>query len=468
MFRKKTYFLKSLLFILINILVFNAVYITALIFFLHHPTVEITSAINLRFISVLFNISLIPAIRLMMPIATERTLYQDKTLLITAKASAVQIVIFLVLLWIADIQIFSFVQILLFFCYQVIAVAIIMVIYRMIKKRMLLHHADIVNVIIIGDGLTAATLCEAISKNKEYGYNILGYLGSVKTKDRMHARWIGESIDFETVVEKSNVDEIYYVVENEDIARIHHLVEFCNNNFVKLFFVPAMGQLSLRSYSMAGGSIGFLALRFRGERLDNLFNRAIKRAFDLTVSIIALLVLAVPVLIPTAIAIKLTSRGPILFRQKRNGYHGREFTCYKFRSMVVNNHSNEAATERNDSRITKVGKFIRKTSIDELPQFFNVLIGNMSVVGPRPHIIKQTEIYRNLLNNYMVRHLIKPGITGWAQVNKLRGTAETLQMMEARVKADIWYIENWSLILDIKIVLRTIYNVIFTREENAY
>lgn len=173
------------------------------------------------------------------------------------------------------------------------------------------------------------------------------------------------------------------------------------------------------------------------------------------------------VFIPVAIAIKLSSPGPIFFKQKRTGYRGREFYCYKFRTMRVNKSADTQQATKNDPRKTRVGDFLRRTSIDELPQFINVFIGNMSVVGPRPHMLKHTEQYSHLIKKYMVRHYIKPGITGWAQINGFRGQTEELWQMEQRVEHDVWYIEHWNPLLDLKIIFRTVTNAIHG-EKNAF
>jgi putative colanic acid biosynthesis UDP-glucose lipid carrier transferase len=168
-----------------------------------------------------------------------------------------------------------------------------------------------------------------------------------------------------------------------------------------------------------------------------------------------------------AILIKLESKGPIFFKQMRSGRDNHAFLCYKFRSMKVNKHLEHRQATLGDPRITKVGTFLRKTSLDELPQFFNVLLGNMSVVGPRPHMLTHTEQYSQLIDQFMVRHFLKPGITGWAQINGLRGETKTTEAMLERVEADVWYLENWTFLLDIKIVLNTILKSI-TGDKNAY
>ncbi len=212
------------------------------------------------------------------------------------------------------------------------------------------------------------------------------------------------------------------------------------------------------------GTIPVMSVRH--QPLTRLTNRIAKRAFDIAVSTI-FLVFSPLIFIPVGIAIKLSSPGPIFFKQKRTGYRGREFNCYKFRTMRPNANADTQQATKNDPRKTRLGNFLRRTSIDELPQFINVLLGNMSVVGPRPHMLKHTEQYSALIDKYMVRHYIKPGITGWDQINGYRGQTEELWQMERRVECDVWYIENWSTMLDLKIIFRTVYNAIHG-EKNAF
>ncbi len=196
------------------------------------------------------------------------------------------------------------------------------------------------------------------------------------------------------------------------------------------------------------------------EPSDKCANCWIKRVFDIVFSLFVLVFILPVVFIITAIAIKLSSPGPILFVQKRTGLHGEDFNCYKFRSMRINAASDILQARENDPRKTKVGNFLRKTNIDELPQFWNVLMGHMSVVGPRPHMLKHTEDYSGQIRNYMNRHLVKPGITGLAQVRGFRGETKELHQMTGRIRLDIWYIQKWTFGLDLLIIWKTIYNVI--------
>lgn len=208
-------------------------------------------------------------------------------------------------------------------------------------------------------------------------------------------------------------------------------------------------------------------LSIRNEPLQSVSKRAVKRTFDIAFSTLVLLLFYPVLYIVVGMLIKLSSPGPILFKQKRTGIYGKEFDCYKFRTMKVNKDADLVQAVKNDPRTTKIGSFLRRTNLDEMPQFLNVLFGDMSVVGPRPHMLKHTEQYSKLIDKYMVRHLVKPGITGWAQITGYRGETKTLEQMEGRVKRDVWYIENWSFFLDLKIIFVTVLNM-FRGEKNAY
>jgi putative colanic acid biosynthesis UDP-glucose lipid carrier transferase len=208
-------------------------------------------------------------------------------------------------------------------------------------------------------------------------------------------------------------------------------------------------------------------LSLRKEPLDDVGNRIKKRLYDIVVSsliIVFILSWLVPII---GLLIWIESRGPIFFVQQRSGKNGKIFNCIKFRSMKVNREAHSKQAEKNDERITRIGKFIRKTNIDELPQFLNVWMSDMSIVGPRPHMLKHTDDYSKLIKQYMIRHFLKPGITGWAQINGCRGETKTVKDMNDRVQYDLWYLENWSLWLDTRIILMTALNMV-KGEKNAF
>ena len=260
---------------------------------------------------------------------------------------------------------------------------------------------------------------------------------------------------------------MYVAVAPEMMSSIHELVQEADKYLLRLKFIPDIAGTLAAPYTInyMGGEFPIITLR--NEPLEIMGNRFKKRFFDIVFSslvIIFLLSWLFPIL---AILIKLQSKGPVLFKQQRSGRNDEPFWCYKFRSMRLNDSSDKTQATKDDNRITPIGKFLRKSSMDELPQFFNVLWGSMSVVGPRPHMLSHTEEYKAIISQFMVRHFMKPGITGWAQVNGFRGETKAGGAMEKRVEHDIYYLENWTGMLDVKIIFMTVINV-FRGEDNAY
>ncbi|MFP4290574.1 MAG: undecaprenyl-phosphate glucose phosphotransferase [Cyclobacteriaceae bacterium] len=263
-----------------------------------------------------------------------------------------------------------------------------------------------------------------------------------------------------------NIKEIYFTLPNHQ-EYLEDLKDFAESNFIYLGIIPNIRLVydsKLGTQYFDDGRIAVIS--YRDTPLRRMINRHVKRAFDIIFSSIALLVLLPTVFPLIAIAIKIESKGPILFKQIRPGLYNRPFWCYKFRTMCVNQEECKQAS-KDDLRITKVGAFLRKTSLDELPQFFNVLKGDMSVVGPRPNMVNQLEYYSKFIKDYPVRHTITPGITGFAQVSGYRGETKEIYLMQKRVEYDLQYMHNWSLILDMKIILKTILNIV-RGDENAY
>lgn len=268
------------------------------------------------------------------------------------------------------------------------------------------------------------------------------------------------------VAAQQGVKEVYVSLTPDRISEIGHLLQVAEKECVRLKFVPDFTGSLVAPFTLS--HMGeFPVISLRKEPLEEINNRFKKRVFDIIFSslvIIFVLSWLYPII---ALFIKLESKGPVLFKQYRSGRDNKPFLCYKFRSMRVNKEDDTVQARKDDDRITKVGRFLRKTSLDEFPQFFNVLSGHMSVVGPRPHTLGHTKQYSAIINQYMVRHFLKAGITGWAQVNGFRGETKDPALMERRVEHDIWYLENWSAMLDVKIVFMTIINML-KGEENAY
>lgn len=314
------------------------------------------------------------------------------------------------------------------------------------------------NVVVIGKNKKTDQLIRVFNERGEYGYRFLKQF-SLKTPDFD----IDECFDF--IIEK-NVEEIYCSISELKNSELTTFINFADNNLKTLKFIPDNKNIFAKKLKFEYYDY-IPVLSLRDIPLHTPLNALLKRTFDVVFSlivIIGLLSWLTPIL---ALLITLESKGPVFFRQTRNGIDNREFYCYKFRSMAPNKNADDIQATKNDMRITKIGKFIRKTSIDELPQFYNVLFGTMSVVGPRPHMVKHTNEYASSVDKYMVRHFVKPGITGLAQVRGYRGEVETESDILNRIKFDIFYIENWSLFLDLKIMVQTVLNA-FKGEAKAY
>ncbi len=318
-------------------------------------------------------------------------------------------------------------------------------------------RGNIRNVVVIGKNKKTDQLVNVFKKHPEYGYNFIRQYSTADIIFDIH--------DCFSYIYNNDIDEIYCSISELSNGQITEFINFSDNNLKTLKFIPDnkiifSKKLKFEYYDYVP------VLSLRDIPLDNGVNYILKRIFDVCFSLVVIVCLLSWLVPLIGIIIKLESKGPVFFRQMRPGVDGEEFACYKFRSMQTNADSNKPA-ERGDMRITNIGKFIRKTSIDELPQFYNVLFGDMSIVGPRPHPIQLTEILANKVDKFMVRHLVKPGITGLAQVKGYRGEIENDVDILNRVKFDIFYLENWSLLMDFKIIFQTVVNVV-VGEEKAY
>lgn len=304
------------------------------------------------------------------------------------------------------------------------------------------------------------------------GFNLLGYFTDrdnavlYNKQGESEVERLGSIADFVDYLEDHKVEEVYIGMRDSAPQQIRRVMAACDKHMVRVFFLPSEGDWGLRAMEACEFGDAYV-MSLYNEPLRSARNRFIKRTFDIVFSLLVLCSIFIPVLIVVAIITTITMPGPIFFRQARTGYDGRTFFCLKFRSMKVNKQADTLQATRGDSRITKWGGFMRHTNIDELPQFINVLIGDMSVVGPRPHMLAHTEYYSRRISDYMIRHYIRPGITGWAQVNGERGETRDVSDMERRVEKDIWYIEHWNFWLDIQIIFKTVANV-FKGQKEAF
>lgn len=352
-----------------------------------------------------------------------------------------------------------------------IVLILLIVIYRLTFRYFLeLYRKDggnVRKVILVGSHENMQELYHAMTDDPTSGYRVVGYFEDVPS-DRYpkNVAYLGQPKEVNEYLKRNagNVDQLYCSLPSARSSEIVPVINYCENHLVRFFSVPNVrNYLKRRMYFEMLGNVPVLSIR--REPLELLENRIVKRAFDIMCSGLFLCTVFPFIYVIVGIAIKLSSPGPIFFRQKRSGEDGKEFWCYKFRSMKVNAQCDSLQATEHDPRKTRIGEIIRKTSIDELPQFINVLKGDMSIVGPRPHMLKHTEEYSQLINKFMVRHFVKPGITGWAQVTGYRGETKELWQMEGRVMRDIWYIEHWTFLLDLYIMYKTVYNAIHGEKE---
>lgn len=338
---------------------------------------------------------------------------------------------------------------------------------RWVLRRQTVHPELRHSAVVVGAGPLGVKVAKALSENEDEGIDFIGYFDD-RGDDRVHGdaseRLLGRLKDVSQYVRAHGIRMVYITLPLGSQPRIVELLEDVQGTTASIFYVPDVFGISIiqgRLVDMNGVPVvGICETPFTGT------NELVKRISDIVLASI-ILVLISPVLLAVAIGVKLSSPGPVIFRQRRNGLQGEEIVVYKFRSMrTMDNGSVVRQATKDDPRITRFGAFIRRTSLDELPQFVNVLQGRMSIVGPRPHAVAHNEQYRELIKAYMVRHKVKPGITGWAQVNGHRGETDTIEKMKSRVEYDLEYLRNWSLGLDLQIIVRTIRLMFFDR--NAY
>jgi len=325
-------------------------------------------------------------------------------------------------------------------------------IYYFLKRYRIFSGRNFRTVVLLGNNKNTNPLKTFFTENLDYGYKLIkGFTLENHKNEKIEA-----CLSF---VLENKIDEIYCASADLSDKQIREIMNFADNNLKTLKFIPDEKQMI--SHTVKFEYYDYIPIiPSRNILQDETINKIIKRCFDLlfsTIIIVGILSWLTPIM---AIIIKLDSKGPVFFIQKRNGLNYKVFKCLKFRSMELNVLDDIDLALKNDIKITKVGRFIRKTSIDEIPQFFNVLFGHMSVVGPRPHPISHNDKYALMTDTFMARHFIKPGITGLAQTKGFRGEIETDEDIINRVKYDVFYMENWSILLDIKIIFNTIFNTI--------
>lgn len=345
---------------------------------------------------------------------------------------------------------------------MMVLVRIVVFLIRRKYRIKISRKLNTVNTILIGKNNFSKTILSNDEIRASMG--IRGFYSLESTAEK--GKYLGDINKLFDDLENEKIDNIILCDDSIDEDLYNEILHVAEHKMLRIYIVPDFKYISMgpHSFDIIQG-VPFLKLM--KEPLTNPENQFLKRFFDVVFSLLVI-VFILSWLIPiVALIIKLESKGSVFFLQKRSGVKNEPFNCIKFRSMTVNSHSDVKMAKKGDARITKFGKFIRKTSIDELPQFINVLIGNMSVVGPRPHMLSQTNQYSKITRKYMLRHIVKPGITGWAQVMGSRGEIFCDTDMEKRIEKDIWYIQNWSFFLDLKIVFLTFYNIV-KGDEQAY
>lgn len=338
---------------------------------------------------------------------------------------------------------------------------------RRFMKSIHMRGVNIRRVVLVGGGDNMLELSRVMG-DVSYGYRVeaLFFAGDEEGSYPTSPQYNAEMQRLRDWLATHPVQEVYCGLPSACRNDVLALIRYCENHLIRFYSVPNVRNYVKRRLQLTLlGDVPVLSIR--REPLQKPMNRLAKRSFDLFCSSVFLVVFFPFIYAIVGAVIKLTSPGPVFFKQKRNGENGKIFLCYKFRSMKVNKDADKLQATKDDPRKTRFGDFLRRTNIDELPQMINVFRGEMSLVGPRPHMLKHTEEYSRLIDKYMMRHLVKPGITGWAQVTGFRGETKELSQMEGRVRRDLWYVENWTFMLDLRIIAMTFGNM-FRGEKDAY
>jgi Undecaprenyl-phosphate glucose phosphotransferase len=392
---------------------------------------------------------------------TARTVYEIFNII---KANTVGILGIMVVFFALKIPDFSRGFVAAFYISNIVVEALMRKAVRYSLRQMRLKGYNIKHIMLVGYSRAAEEYIDKIKSNSEWGYEVCGILD-----DRVPAgatykgvEVIGEIDMLEEILSKNSLDEISITISLSDYDRLESIVKICEKSGVHTKFIPDYNSV-IPSRPYFEDLDGLAVVNIRRVPLTNTGNKIVKRLVDIVGSVFAIILFS-PIMAVTAIAIKATSKGPLIFKQERVGLHNKPFKMYKFRSMEVQDESEEKKgwTTKNDPRVTKVGRIIRRTSIDELPQFFNVLKGDMSLIGPRPERPLFVEKFKEEIPRYMIKHQVRPGITGWAQVNGYRGDSS----IKKRIEYDLYYIENWTITFDIKILFLTIFTGFVNK--NAY
>ena len=350
-----------------------------------------------------------------------------------------------------------------FFLSQLLALTLwktgLRVLLRWVRKK----GRNLRFMLIVGAGDIGRKFARVISDDPYLGYRIVGFLDDAPNPD-LGGSLLGPVSNLETVLSAMIVDEVIVALPNRAMAQISQVMAVCENHTARVRIIPDYFKFISNRFSVSIFG-NFPLISIRANPLEEIHWRLIKRVFDLVFSALLILLIFPWLWLPIALTIKFSSPGPVLFLQERWGRNKKRIRCFKFRTMVkesqdVDENGNYLQASKDDPRVTRVGRFLRRTSLDELPQFLNVIQGSMSVVGPRPHPTPLNLEAMNAVDRYTLRHLVKPGITGWAQINGFRGGTKNLELMKKRIEYDLWYIENWTFWLDIQIVFLTVWRMV--------
>ncbi|MDR0769022.1 MAG: undecaprenyl-phosphate glucose phosphotransferase [Dysgonamonadaceae bacterium] len=422
---------------------------------------------KLRFIVLLLNFSYLFSVYFIPVNIYRPVMFTDKVAQRALSLIATHLIIFIISLFFLKTEMDALPR---FMIYYYLLLFVVFTVWRVIAREALKLYRktgrNYKRVVIVGAGKTGMNLYSELKKEVTYGYHIYGFFDDNFLLKNTLPNYLGMTYEVENYALNNRIDEIYCTLPSSKDEIILRIFNFSEKNMIRFYIAPEFSHyLKKHLYLESIGSA--LVMAVRPEPLQFWHNQIIKRAFDIVFSVFFLIVFFPVLYVIFGILIKFSSQGSVIFKQVRTGIYGKKFDCYKFRSMKVNEDADEKQAEMGDPRITKLGLFLRRSNLDETPQFFNVLKGDMSVIGPRPHMLKHTELYSTLIDKYMVRHRVKPGISGWAQVNGFRGETRTTKQMEDRVKYDVWYLENWTFLLDLKILFVTVWNM-FKGEKNAY
>ncbi len=437
------------------------------IWFEFHNEAMVTENLSMVFLTL--SVSYVIATYFSGVVLYHRRIRTDQVVLSSLKGMIVFFVVWLVINYLVDPFHSPSSAYIAYFGYTTVAVIVFRLILRAIITISRKRGRNQCNVVYLGSTLNMQELYDEMAMRVATGYKVIGYFDDKPNPVfSKKCKYLGDNSKALEYIKSHNIDRVYSGLPSifgRDV--IVPVINYCESHLIRFYSIP-----NLRNYFHRRVTLEMFSnvpmLSIHSEPLEIAINRVIKRTFDLVFSLLFLSTAFPFIYIIVGTITKITSPGPIFFKQKRHGLDGKEFWCYKFRSMRVNNDSDRVQATEHDPRKTKFGDLLRRTSVDELPQFINVLMGDMSVVGPRPHMLKHTEEYSQIIGTYMVRHLIKPGVTGWAQVTGFRGETKELADMQGRVKADIWYLEHWTFVLDLYIIYKTVANIVGKKDKTAY